>query len=118
MSESQPPLPKPQLEPSGITSEQYLEFTPEKLEFYDGYLGYGCQEQTAFQLAVLTNMGLIKALQHTKSSLWIEVLEYYLQEKLETINNEPEVKEAMFNRLNRALYDLRVVAEFLESENN
>lgn len=116
MTNSQPPLPTPQLEPSGITSEQYLEFIPDKLEFYDGYLGYGGQDQTAFQLSVLTNIGLFKALQHTKSVLWIQAIERYLKQKLETLNAEPEVQQAMLNRLNRALDDLTVVAEFLESQ--
>ncbi|BAZ15364.1 hypothetical protein NIES4071_72360 [Calothrix sp. NIES-4071] len=114
MSNSESPLPKPQLEPSGITSEQYLEFIPDKLEFYDGYLGYGGKNKIAFQLSVLTNMGLSKALQHTKSSLWIQAIEYYLKQKLETLEAEPEVQQAMLNRLNRALDDLTVVAEYLD----
>ena len=32
MTQSQPPLPQPKLESAGITSDQYFEFTPEKLE--------------------------------------------------------------------------------------
>lgn len=43
MTNSQPPLPQPQLEARGITFDQYIEFTPEKLELWDGYLGYGEQ---------------------------------------------------------------------------
>jgi hypothetical protein len=43
MTQSQPPLPEPQLHPAGITFDQYVEFTPEKLELSDGYLGYGGQ---------------------------------------------------------------------------
>ncbi len=114
MTNSQPPLPQPQLKPTGIAFDQYEEFTPEKLELADGYYGYGGQDQTGFQLAVLTNMGLLKAIRHTEAVLWIEALDYDLRKKLETVNASPEVAEAMLNRLNRAMEDLTVVAEFLE----
>ena len=53
MTQSNPPLPQPQLEPAGITFDQYAEFTPEKLELRNGYLGYGGQEQTGFHLGTL-----------------------------------------------------------------
>jgi hypothetical protein len=33
---------------------------------------------------------------------------------LETVNAEPEVAEAMINRLNRAMEDLTALAEYLE----
>ena len=59
MTQSNPPLPQPQLEPAGITFDQYAEYTPEKLELRNGYLGYGGQDPTGFHLAVLTNMGLL-----------------------------------------------------------
>lgn len=48
MTQSHPSLPQPQLEKAGITFEQYLEFTPEKLELSNGYLGYGGQDQLGF----------------------------------------------------------------------
>ncbi|MBD2695241.1 hypothetical protein [Anabaena catenula] len=48
---TQPLLPQPQLEPNGITSDQYFEFTPEKLELWNGYLGYGGQDNLGFHLA-------------------------------------------------------------------
>ncbi|MEH2195501.1 MAG: hypothetical protein V7K98_23070 [Nostoc sp.] len=45
-------LPQPQLEKASIIFDQYVEFTPEKLELWDGYLGYGGQKQLGFHLAV------------------------------------------------------------------
>ncbi len=113
MTNSQPPLPQPQLKPTGITFDQYAEFTPEKLELSNGYYGYGGQDQTGFQLAVLTNMGLLKAIRHTGVSLWMEALERHLREKLERVEAQPEVTEAMLTRLNQAMEDLAVVAQFL-----
>jgi hypothetical protein len=114
MTESNPPLPQPQLEPAGITFDQYAEYTPEKLELRNGYLGYGGQDQTGFHLAVLTNMGLLAAIRNTEVSLWIEALDRHLRERLETVDAEPEVAEAMINRLNRAMDDLTTIAEYLE----
>ncbi|MEA5527468.1 hypothetical protein [Nodularia spumigena] len=114
MTQSQPPLPQPQLERAGITSEQYFEFTPEKLELSNGYLGYGGQDQLGFHLSVLTNMGLLTAVRHTNLSLWLEALKVVMTEKLSTVNAQPEVAEAMLNRLNRAIADLEVVIDYLE----
>ncbi len=87
MTNSQPPLPQPQLKPTGITFDQYTEFTPEKLELSNGYYGYGGQDQTGFQLAVLTNMGLLKAIRNTEVSLWMEALERRLRERLERVES-------------------------------
>lgn len=114
MTQSQPSLPQPQLERAGITSEQYFEFTPEKLELSDGYLGYGGQDQLGFHLAVLTNMGLLSAIRHTGLSLWLEALDRCVQEKLATVNADPEIAEAMLNRFNRAMADLTAVIEYLD----
>lgn len=116
MTNPQPPLPQPQLEPTGITFDQYEEFTPEKLELWDGYLGYGGQNQLGFHLAVLRNMGLLTAIRHTELSLWIETLDCYLKEKLETVSAQPEVAEALLNRLNQAMEDLAAVAEYLKAQ--
>jgi hypothetical protein len=113
MTQSQPPFPQPQLQPAGITFDQYVEFTPEKLELSDGYLGYGGQNQLGFHLAVLTNMGLLSAISHTNLSLWVEALDNYVREKLVNIH-EPEVAEAMLNRFNRAMDDLAAVVKYLE----
>jgi hypothetical protein len=55
---TQLPFPQPQLEPTGINFEQYDEFTPQKLELWDGFYNYGGQDMTGFHLAVLTNMGV------------------------------------------------------------
>lgn len=114
MTNSQPPLPQPELEPRGITFDQYAEFTPEKLELWDGYLGYGGQDQLGFHLAVLRNMGLLTAVRHTELSLWIEALDRHLKEKLETLSAQPEETQALLNRLNRAMEDLVAVAEYLK----
>lgn len=114
MTKSQPPFPQPQLQPNCITSDQYLEFTPEKLELWGGYLGYGGQNQLGFHLAVLTNMGLLSAIRHTNLSLWVEALDNYVREKLVNNNAEPEVAEAMLNRFNRAMDDLAAVVKYLE----
>lgn len=116
MTQSQPPLPQPQLNPQGITFDQYAEFTPQKLELRNGYLGYGGQEQTGFQLAVLTNMGLLAALQHTGVSLWVDALNHHLRQTLAAVNAEPDVAEAMINRLDRAIEDIEAIAESLEDE--
>ncbi|MEA5621461.1 hypothetical protein [Nostoc sp. UHCC 0251] len=113
MTQSQPPLPEPKLESAGITSDQYFEFTPEKLELSNGYLGYGGQDQLGFHLSVLTNMGLLTAVRHTNLSLWLEALKGVVREKLPTVNAQPEVAEAMLNRFNRAIADLEAVIEYL-----
>ena len=110
---TQPPLPQPQLEPSGITFDQYAEFTPQKLELSNGYMGYGGQDNLGFHLSVLTNMGLLKAAQHTNLALWIEALDCVIREKLQNINGEPEIVEAMLNRFNQAMLDLEAVIEYL-----
>ena len=58
-------------------------------------------------------MGLLKAIRHTGVSLWMEALERRLREKLERVDAQPEVTEAMLNRLNQAMEDLAAVAQFL-----
>lgn len=109
MTNSQPPLPQPELKPKGITFDQYDEFTPAKLELVDGILGYGGQDPTGFQLSVLRNMGLLKAVAHTDATLWIDALEHYLQQK-SSANSEPEAA-AMREQLSRAMEDLRKIAQ-------
>jgi hypothetical protein len=71
MTQSQPPLPQPQLQSAGITFDQFIEFTPQKLELRKGYIGDGGQNQLGFHLAVLTNMGLLSAISHSNLSLWV-----------------------------------------------
>lgn len=114
MTQSHPALPQPQLEKAGITFEQYVEFTPEKLELSNGYLGYGGQDQLGFHLAVLTNMGLLSAIRHTALSLWLKALDRRVREKLATVDADPEVAQAMLNRFNQAMADLTAVVEYLE----
>jgi len=149
MTDSQTPLPQPQLKPKGITSEQYFDYTPEKLELSRGFYNYGGQDFLGFQLAVLTNMGLLKAIRNVGISLWIQALDEYMRERWaspsldkwgqpclldprypttfsdegcphlswvvagEAAEDEKEVMLPMMNRLNRAMDDLAVVAEFL-----
>ncbi|MCC5604175.1 hypothetical protein [Nostoc favosum] len=48
MTNNKPELPQPRIEPASITFDQYVEFTPEKLELSDGYLGYSGQDQVGF----------------------------------------------------------------------
>ncbi|QEI44231.1 hypothetical protein BMF77_pc00073 (plasmid) [Dolichospermum sp. UHCC 0315A] len=110
---TQPSLPQPQLEPKGITFDQYEEFTPGKLELSNGYLGYGGQDNLGFHLSILTNMGLLAAVRNTNLSLWIEALDHVVREKLQNVNSEPEVAEAMLNRFNQAMLDLEAVIDYL-----
>lgn len=59
-------------------------------------------------------MGLLTAIRRTSMSLWVEALDRHVREKLATIKKEPEVAEAMLNRLNRAMSDLAAIADYLE----
>jgi hypothetical protein len=111
---TQPSLPQPQLEPSGITFDQYAEFTPQKLELSNGYMGYGGQDNLGFHLSVLTNMGLLTAVRNTNLSLWIEALDHIVREKLQSVNSESEIAEAMLNRFNQAMAELEAVINYLE----
>jgi hypothetical protein len=56
-------------------------------------------------------MGLLKAVAHTDTTLWIEALKHYLQEQL-AVNSKPEAL-GMKEQLNRAMEDLKVVAQYL-----
>jgi hypothetical protein len=113
---TQPPLPQPQLEPTGITFEQYEAYTPEKLELWNGFYGYGGQDLKGFHLAVLTNMGLRAAVKDVPLLLLLEVIqEVTLQHP--KVNFDSETGAAMLNRLNRGLEDLNAVAQYLSEEN-
>ena len=111
---SKPPFPKPQLNPAPITSDQYMELTPEKLELSGGFYEYGGQDFTGFYLAVLTNMGVQRVAEHIPLSLLLEAIaeKYKDQPKL---NFENETNEAILNRFNRGLEDLQAVAAYLEA---
>ena len=110
---TQPLLPQPQLKPTGITFEQYVAFTLQKLELSDGFYNYGGQDLTGFHLAVLTNMGLIAAIRNVPFSLWLAAIESVVGQNSQ-LNSDTETGEAMLNRFSRALEDLKVVAEYLE----
>jgi hypothetical protein len=76
MTNSDIPLPQPQLDPTGITSDQYEAYTPEKLELWRGFYNYGGQDMKGFYLALLANMGIRAAVQEVPISLWLESLVY------------------------------------------
>jgi hypothetical protein len=108
---TQPPLPQPQLEPTGLTFEQYEAYTLGKLELWNGFYNYGGQDLKGFHLAVLTNMGLQAAVHEVPLYLWLEAIQ---AEALQNpkLSPESETGAAMLNRLNRGLEELNVVAEF------
>ena len=110
---TQPLLPQPQLEPTGITSEQYEAYTLQKLELWNGFYNYGGQDLKGFHLAVLTNMGLKAAVRNVPLSLWLEAIQSVVLQNHQ-LNFDTETGEAMLNRLSRAMEDLKVVAEYLE----
>jgi hypothetical protein len=112
---TQPLLPQPQLEPTGITSEQYEAYTLQKLELWNGFYNYGGQDLNGFHLAVLTNMGLKAAVHSVPLSLWLEAIQAVVLQNPQ-LNFDTETGEAMLNRFNRALEDLQVVAEYLEED--
>jgi hypothetical protein len=110
---TKPLLPQPQLEPTGITSEQDEAFTLQRLELSNGFYNYGGQDLKGFHLAVLTNMGLIEAIHNVPFSLWLEAIESVVSQNSK-LNFDTETGEAMLNRFSRAVEDLKVVAEYLE----
>jgi len=63
----------PDLEPSPITGETFLELTPEKFELVDGYLFRGPhmhRERKRLLAILLTNEGLIRAVQLAPLERW------------------------------------------------
>jgi hypothetical protein len=115
MTNSDIPLPQPQLDPTGITSDQYEAYTPEKLELWRGFYNYGAQDMKGFYLAVLANMGIRAAVQEVPISLWLEAIADYLSQHPD-LNFDSDVGEAMLNRFNRGIDDLKAVAEYIENK--
>ena len=101
-----PPLPKPQLDRTPITFEQYDEFTPQKLELWDGFYNYGGQDMTGFHLAVLTNMGLRTAVSHVPITQWLAAIQ-------EVALQNPKLDDALRDRLVRGIAELNLIAEWL-----
>jgi hypothetical protein len=101
------PLPQPQLEPTGITIDQYCDYTPEKLELSRGFYNYGGQDMTGFYLAVLSNMGLRAAVSHVPTSKWLAAIQ-------EVALQNPKLNDALLDQLNRSLEDLQEVIDYLE----
>jgi hypothetical protein len=109
---TQPSLPQPQLDPTGITLEQYMVYTPEKLELWNGFYDYGRQDLTGFHLAVLTNMGLRAAVSEVSFVLLLEAIQEVVSQNPKfDLNNE--IGSAMLDRLNRGLEELDAVADYL-----
>jgi hypothetical protein len=105
---TQPPLPQPQSDRIPITFEQYLEYTPQKLELWDGFYNYGGQDMTGFHLAVLTNMGLRAAVSHVPIAQWLAAIQ-------EVALQNPKLDDALSDRLVRVIAELNEIVECLES---
>ena len=70
--------PTPGLEPATITLDHYIYLAPEKLELVDGYLIEGPDEhiwRERLLALLLTNEGLLRAVQLAPESAWREALE-------------------------------------------
>ena len=93
------PFPEPQSDPSPITFDQYLEYTPEKLELWDGFYNYGGQDMTGFHLAVLTNIGLHTAVSHVPITKWLAAIQ-------EVALQNPKLDDALRDRLVRVIAEL------------
>jgi len=104
---TQPPFPQPQSDRTPITFEQYDEFTPHKLELWDGFYNYAGQDMTGFHLAVLTNMGLNAAVSHVPIAQWLAAIQ-------EVALQNPKLEDALRYRLVRAITELNAIAELLD----
>jgi hypothetical protein len=104
----QPPLPQPQRDRTPITLDQYLEYTPEKLELMDGFYDYGYPEDfKGFYLAILTNMGLRAAVSHVPIAQWLAAIQ-------EVALQNPKLDDALRDRLVRAIAELNEIVECLD----
>ena len=105
---TQQPLPQPQLDRTPITLDQYHEYTPEKLEFINGYYGFSYQDMIGFHLAVLTHIGLREAVSHVPITQWLAAIQ-------EVALQNPKLDDALRDRLVRGIAELNEVAKCLES---
>ena len=106
---TQPPLPQPQCDRTPITLDQYLEYTPEKLELMDGFYDYGYPDDfKGFYLAILTNMGLRAAVSHVPISQWLAAIQ-------EVALQNPKLDDALRDRLVQGIAELNAIAECLEN---
>ena len=106
MTQPPPPLPLPDRTP--ITLDQYREYTPNKLEFINGYYGFAYQDMTGFHLAILTNMGLRAAVSHVPIAQWLAAIQ-------EVSLQNPKLDDALRDRLVRGIAELNAIAGCLES---
>jgi len=77
MSEDKVCPPEPGLEPAPITFDHYLYLTPETVEFVEGYLVEGPNDhiwRERLLALLLTNEGLLRAVQLAPESTWREAL--------------------------------------------
>jgi hypothetical protein len=101
-------LPKPQLDRTPITFEQYEAYTPEKLELMHGFYDYGYPEDfKGFYLAVLTNMGLRTAVSHVPIAQWLAAIQ-------EVALQNPKLDDALRDRLVKGIAELNAIAERFE----
>jgi len=104
---TEPPQPQPQLDRNPITLDQYHEYTPDKLEFINGYYGFAYQDMTGFHLAILTNMGLRAAVSHVPIAQWLAAIQ-------EVALQNPKLEDALRDRLVRAIAELNEIVKCLE----
>jgi hypothetical protein len=75
----------------------------------------GGQDVKGFYLAVLTNMGLKEAVQNVPLSLLLEAIEEVALQNPK-LNLDTKTGEAMLNRFNRGLEELKAFAGYLEEK--
>ena len=74
---SSTPRPVPQLERQPINGDQYMAFTPEKLELSEGYLIHGPRYPKGRRdllMLLLVNQGLLEAVRLAPPQLWREAI--------------------------------------------
>jgi len=108
---TQPPLPQPQSDRNPITLDQYREYTPDKLEFINGYYGFAYQDMIGFHLATLTNMGLRAAVSHVPIAQWLAAIQ-------EVALQNPKLDDALRDRLVKGIAELNEIAECLQESGN